>query len=362
MNKYFLYAAAALLIVACTVQTEEPTEEPPDVVPVTGITLNHPDAFLLVGHMLSLDAVVDPDSATNKTVKWNTDDTRIATVNSEGKLTAVSPGTAMITVTTDDGGFTATCAVSVYATGVITMTTISSEVSLIMMFNGADDITINWGDGGKSNRRDYTINSGRYEYKHSYSHEDAHHITITGNTIETLFCSFNKLTILDVSRYSALGALLCHANQLTTLDLSKNIALRQLRCSYNPLTILDISRNYELIYLDCDHLQLATLDLSKNTSLRYLYCDNNQLATLDVSKNTSLVYLMCRYNQLTTSALNVLFEALPDLTDLTSNTKAGPLIPQFPLAIIGNPGASDCDVSIAEKKGWEIYEEEYQGQ
>ena len=61
MNRSFLYiAAAALLTAACT---KEPREE---VLPVTGVTLNPPAALLLVGAMLTLDAVVVPVEAANK--------------------------------------------------------------------------------------------------------------------------------------------------------------------------------------------------------------------------------------------------------------------------------------------------------
>jgi len=61
----------------------------------------------------TLTATVNPTGATKKTVTWTTSDASIATV-SNGVVTAIGVGTATITVTTDDGGHTATCEVQVY--------------------------------------------------------------------------------------------------------------------------------------------------------------------------------------------------------------------------------------------------------
>ena len=83
-------------------------------VPVTGVTLNKTSTSLYVGDTETLTATVEPSDATNKNVTWNTSDTSVATVNN-GVVTAVSAGTATITVTTADGGFTDTCTVTVTA-------------------------------------------------------------------------------------------------------------------------------------------------------------------------------------------------------------------------------------------------------
>ena len=84
-------------------------------VPVTGVTLSQTQASLYYNrtpNTLTLTATVAPDNATNKAVTWTSSDTSVATVEN-GVVTAVAPGTATITVTTADGGFTATCAVTV---------------------------------------------------------------------------------------------------------------------------------------------------------------------------------------------------------------------------------------------------------
>ena len=79
---------------------------------VTGVTLNRSNLSLTAGGAAWLRAAVQPDNAANKMVTWSTSDASIATVT-DGVVTAVAPGTATITVTTVDGGFTAICTVTV---------------------------------------------------------------------------------------------------------------------------------------------------------------------------------------------------------------------------------------------------------
>ena len=83
------------------------------VVNVTGVTLNKDTLNLAVGGNETLIPTVSPTNATNKNVTWTSSAESIATVNSTGKVTAVSAGTANITVTTVDGSKTATCEVTV---------------------------------------------------------------------------------------------------------------------------------------------------------------------------------------------------------------------------------------------------------
>ena len=83
------------------------------VQPVTGVSLNKTTTTINVGNTEQLTASVAPDNATNKTVSWSSSNNAVATVSSAGLVTAVSSGTANITVTTQDGGKTATCAVTV---------------------------------------------------------------------------------------------------------------------------------------------------------------------------------------------------------------------------------------------------------
>ena len=96
----------------CTVTVTAASTEP-EVVPVTGVTLSQTAVTLDIDQSITLTATVAPENATNKAVTWASDKTDVATVDSNGKVTAVAAGTANITVTTADGGKTATCAVTV---------------------------------------------------------------------------------------------------------------------------------------------------------------------------------------------------------------------------------------------------------
>ena len=79
---------------------------------VEGVGLNQSTLALSEGEEAQLTAHFNPENATNKTVTWTSDNPKIVTVDG-GKVTAVSAGTATITVTTEDGNHKATCTVTV---------------------------------------------------------------------------------------------------------------------------------------------------------------------------------------------------------------------------------------------------------
>jgi uncharacterized protein YjdB len=86
-------------------------------VAVTGVSVSPTSATVAVGATTTLSATVAPSNATNKSVNWNSSATGVATVNASGVVTGVAAGSATITVTTADGGKTATCAVTVTPAG-----------------------------------------------------------------------------------------------------------------------------------------------------------------------------------------------------------------------------------------------------
>lgn len=90
---------------------------------VEGITLDKTEGVLTVGNTVTVTATVTPDTATNASVTWSSSDEAIATVDSEGKITAVAPGTATITATSDSNpDASAAYAVTVQAKKVVTST------------------------------------------------------------------------------------------------------------------------------------------------------------------------------------------------------------------------------------------------
>ncbi len=83
------------------------------IIRVTGIVLNKNTVTLDENQSETLIATIQPENADNKDVKWTSLNTRIAEVDSNGKITAKAPGKTTIVVTTEDGNKTATCDVMV---------------------------------------------------------------------------------------------------------------------------------------------------------------------------------------------------------------------------------------------------------
>ena len=175
----------------------------------------------------------------------------------------------------------------------ITMTT-AKEGEVRIYMAGSGTIAIDWGDG--SEIETHTLHDYQW-YVYNYSDTTSRTITITGN----------------------ITSLMCAENQLTKLDVSANTTLLELQCLMN---------------------QLTNLDVSSNTELKYLSCGGNKLSILDLSANTEITILGCRDNSFDVNTLNTLFETLHD-------NEGAKLID-----VGNNPGADNCNQSIATNKGW----------
>lgn len=82
-------------------------------VAVTEVRLDKTATTLVEGDTEELMATVMPENATDKGIEWKSSDESVATVSQNGLVTALKEGPAVITVITNDGGFTATCNVTV---------------------------------------------------------------------------------------------------------------------------------------------------------------------------------------------------------------------------------------------------------
>ncbi|MBR1574879.1 MAG: Ig-like domain-containing protein [Bacteroidales bacterium] len=80
---------------------------------VTGVSLDKTSLSMTVGDTQTLTATITPSNATDKSVTWSSSNNSIATISSSGVVTAKAVGSATITVTTNDGGKTASCHVSI---------------------------------------------------------------------------------------------------------------------------------------------------------------------------------------------------------------------------------------------------------
>lgn len=96
----------------------------PEVVAVTGVKLDQTTLTLNAGKSAQLTATVSPSNATNKSVTWSSNNSNVSV--SGGKVTAKTAGSAIVTVTTADGGYTAQCNVTVNASTEVDHTELAS--------------------------------------------------------------------------------------------------------------------------------------------------------------------------------------------------------------------------------------------
>lgn len=110
----------------CDVTVKEKT------IPVDDIKLDITSHEMTEGDAVTLTASIAPDNATNKNVVWSSSDNSVVTVNDYGYVYALTPGSATITVTTVDGGKTATCEITV----IIHVTGVALNMNYIELFKG----------------------------------------------------------------------------------------------------------------------------------------------------------------------------------------------------------------------------------
>ncbi|MGL1885135.1 MAG: Ig-like domain-containing protein [Reichenbachiella sp.] len=146
-------------------------------VDVSSVSVTPPNVTLAVNRTVQLLETVEPANANNKFVSWSTSNSTVATVSSSGLVTTHALGTAVITVTTNDGNFTVTSALTVVEAGtpiefeaesfVATGgTALNNDNSVGFMIYSAGSITgINWNQTGDWG--DYNVivpEDGLYEF------------------------------------------------------------------------------------------------------------------------------------------------------------------------------------------------------
>lgn len=108
-------------------------------------------------------------------------------------------------------------------------------------------------------------------------------------SLTKLYCSYNQLTTLDVSKNAKLRILQCHNNGMEKLNLGDITQLTVLQCEYNNLTELDVSKNRYLEELQCRENKLRRVVIGNKYRLTGLYLQGNQLTSLDLSGTTSKI-------------------------------------------------------------------------
>ncbi len=137
-------------------------------VPVTGISLDESAIVTYIGKSTTLTATIAPADATDKSITWTSDDTGVATVTG-GVVTGVSEGTTVIRATANDGGFEATCNVTVGAaptdaiySSVYTIDQtesllrgVADEITLSAMISHLEQLRFRYSDTRQLGRRDH---------------------------------------------------------------------------------------------------------------------------------------------------------------------------------------------------------------
>lgn len=324
---------------------------------VNNISLNYDSRELYVGSTLQLYPTIYPSNATNKAVTWQSNNSSVASVNSNGLVTANGIGSTYIYCYAADGSGT-------YARCYITVTSPTVYVSSISLNHtneqlsvgntlqlsatvypsNATNKSVTWRsddssvasvnssglvtakapgstyiyctakDGSGTFSRCYvtvsvpsiSINETNFPDENFRSYLLSQSYGNDGILTSSEIASITELYIYNkdigslegIQFFTALKNLGCGYNHLSTLDVTKNINIESLYCYNNQLTSLDVTHNTSLLSIDCSENQLTSLDVTHNTSLVDLICHGNHLSTLDVTKNIALRFLSCPSNKL----------------------------------------------------------------
>lgn len=113
LKPFTLKLYALVIAICCTSVFVISCSDDNENVPVMEVMLGDAELLLIEGQSQLLKAIIMPENATNKNTTWESSNGDVATVNALGEVEAKAPGTAVITVTTADGGKTAICEVRV---------------------------------------------------------------------------------------------------------------------------------------------------------------------------------------------------------------------------------------------------------
>jgi len=122
------------------------------IVLVTGVAVAPASLNLVVRGTATLTSTVAPANATNRAVTWASADTRVATVNATGVVTAVAPGNTIITVRTTDGGRTATATVTVASPIVLVTGVTVAPTTLSLVVGGTGSLAATVTPANATNR------------------------------------------------------------------------------------------------------------------------------------------------------------------------------------------------------------------
>ena len=251
------------------------------VVPVAGVSLA-PESLtigLSEDNLGKFDLIFTPKNASNKNVTWSSSNPEVASVSPDGIIKGLKQGQTAITVTTEDGGFTASNIVNV-----------TDEIT-----NDFDPLfrQLLYNDGYIKTTKHITKKDVSSIFKLELSNKKLNSLNGIEHFISLteLYCDNNSLTELDLSRNINLDIVKARNNKLTKINVSHCSKMTELYLAENHLTTVEIGDLKSLLTLDLSRNPISSLDIPAGLKISRLLLRSAELSSLDLSNLKSLIFL-----------------------------------------------------------------------
>lgn len=232
---------------------------------VSGVELSMNSLNLLVGDTFELEANVKPSTAENKNVTWKSSNSAVASVSEDGTVKALKSGSATITVTTEEGEFTANCTVKVENPG---------------------DFTVYFGGSEAPTQISYILGSATRDYLIFSLYDKVNKKMVTGESVykDDLKITSSKSTVAQSTAYNETERVVKAYYQGTTV----------LTFSYKGKTIKTIQLtvrpkpDYTIMVGDRNLYENATIILTVGETMTYLPYDRNNDITIHLPSGFSI--------------------------------------------------------------------------
>ncbi len=246
------------------------------VVHVSSVSLNVTEKSLTVGENLQLTATVLPENATDKSVTYSSSNEDVASVSSNGLVSALSEGTANITVTTTDGSRAASCSVTVSenktTTGTVTITSnnTSTETNNAISMLSEDDFVFS----GNTSLANFTAKCSNV-----FPSDDTSYRFSSNKNAGALTISFDSILIKGVSLNLASYG---DKNTSVKVNASNNV-------SQSVTLTSQAAKDYEFSTFSTSSSECTSLTISSAAKNRfYLYSITLTLGAIEPVYPTSI--------------------------------------------------------------------------